>query len=201
MFLLKDQRDKMIKEPIKNVLGLKALAWNYDTKEFISPARPEFTWSPGGLQACGCARDCKGEYPEWDCSCGLYASYLLDIINDYTDTSPISPIFLVEASGKTIIHELGWRSKEMMIHAVCNSQVFSGLSIDRPHFDAATAQAADYFQVPIFDMDTMLVMMDLFNTVKLEYYKPVSDAIKEMDRATVLSLCEQYMKTESQENK
>jgi hypothetical protein len=189
----------MIKDPIKNVLGLKALAWDYKNEQFISPARPDFTWSPGGLQSCGCSRNCGGEYPEWDCTCGLYASYILDIVNDYTDTSPISPIFLVEASGKTVIHELGWRSREMTIHGVCNPEVFTGLSIDRPHFSAATAQAADYFQVPVFPLETIQVMMDLFNCVKLEYYVPVSDALKDVSREVIVMMCEEYMAKESQE--
>lgn len=153
---------------IENILGLKALAWDYQTRTFVSPARPDFIWSRAGLQVAGCeARGCKIDIiPNPECSCGMYAAYDIDIINEYTDTSPISPIFLVEASGKTVIHEEGWRSKEMTIHMVTVPEDAT------PRLHLIAAQAADYFQVPVYSLEVVTLVMDLQNIIQLPYYVP-----------------------------
>ena len=177
----------MIKEPITNILGLKALAWDYNKGIFISPARPDFVWSPGGLQASVCGRGYNHKAPDPECSCGLYAAYTLDIIDDYTGKSPISPIFLVEASGRTIIHDFGWRSAEMSIHLVAIPPGGEGT------LKLAAYQAADYFGINVVPLDTMILVMDFFNTAQIEYYEPQSDVLSGKTRQQILNMSRSFI--------
>lgn len=152
----------MYKEPISNVVGLKALAWDLNQNTFVSPARPLFTWSPGGLQMCNC--DKCGNTPKVTCTCGLYVTFDSDIALEYIGYSPISPIFLVEASGVTHVYSYGFRSEELTIHAVApNSEEKVAM--------LAASQASDYFRVPVTPIDSMIILMDMLNrrTLKEEY--------------------------------
>jgi hypothetical protein len=145
----------MIKEPMTNIVGLKALAYNLETGTFVSPARPEFIWSPGGLQMSECPK-CKNE-PKAECTCGLYVTFDTEIALEYINYSPISPIFLVEASGPTHIYSEGFRSKELTVHAVAPNS-------DDAWSKLAASQAGDYFGVSIQELETLLILMDIHNT-------------------------------------
>lgn len=179
----------MYKEPVSNVLGLKALAWDLDNHTFVSPARPQFLWSPGGLQMCFC--DSCGNNPRASCTCGLYATFNLDIALEYIHYSLISPIFLVEASGTTHLYSDGFRSAEMSIHAVAPNS-------EEPESKLSASQARDYFQIPVSKLDDMIVLMDMYNKNLLqEDYeartsivsklstKALSDLIKSIEKAKV----------------
>lgn len=170
----------MYKEPVANVVGLKALAWDLNQNTFVSPARPSFTWSPGGLQMCNCEK--CGNEPKATCTCGLYATFDLDIALEYIEYSPISPIFLTEASGVTHIYSYGFRSEELTIHAVApNSEERVAM--------LAASQASDYFQVPVTPIDSMIILMDLLNRRTLrEEYVARSKIVSGMDNAQVFSL-------------
>jgi hypothetical protein len=177
----------MIKTQIENILGLKALAWDYERRQFISPARPDFVWSPGGLQASVCANGYKHSVPDRNCTCGLYASYDIHIIDEYTGTSPVSPIFLVEPSGHTIIHEYGFRSAEMTIQMVA-------VPGDRKQgtLYLAAQQAADYFQIDVVPMEQMLIMMDIFNTFQMSYYYARSSQLRGVSRENILKVAKEF---------
>jgi hypothetical protein len=174
----------MIKTPIENCVGLKALAWDFDKRTFISPAQPEFIWSPGGLQACKCRlnSDPKHIPPEWNCTCGLYATFDVAIAEEYVNKSVISPIFLVEPSGTTILYTKGFRSAEMTIQMVA-----------LPPWSNATTkfackQAADYFQISVVPLETLVITMDFINCWKLDFYKARSTELRYMKREKIVEL-------------
>lgn len=144
----------MIKEPLQNIVGLKALAWNIERQTFVSPARPEFIWSPGGLQMAECDR-CKHE-PKEDCTCGLYTTFDINVALEYIYHSLISPIFLVEASGITHLYSDGFRSQELTIHSVAPNA-------NEAQAKLAASQAGDYFQVPVIGLNSLIILMDLHN--------------------------------------
>jgi len=178
-------------DPVKNTLGLKALAWDYRKGIFVSPARPEFVWSPGGLQASTCGRGYDHKVPELTCTCGLYASYNINIINEYTDTSPISPIFLVEASGRSIRHEYGFRSAEMTIRMVALPTASEGV------LKLAAYQAADYFKVELRPLADLTLLMDLHNMYLYQShevpYRPFSDSLRKIPYESLLEQVNQRM--------
>jgi hypothetical protein len=153
-----------IYQAIEYELGLKALAWDYSQGQFISPARPEFTWDKGGLKVAGCAHGYGHEAPDWDCTCGLFCAWDLNVVYEYIHRSPVSPVFLCEASGKTIIHDMGWRAEELSIIAVMGS--FQSSVIEK----LAAHQASDYFQVPVLDKPAVVFLMDIVNMVLVEHY-------------------------------
>jgi len=152
----------MIREPMTNLVGLKALAYNLQTGTFISPARPEFIWSPGGLQMSECKK--CGNDPREECTCGLYVTFDINIALEYIDFSPISPIFLVEASGTTHIYSDGFRARELTVHAVAPNS-------DDAWSKLAASQAGDYFGVPVQELETLLIAMDIHN-IKQQFFDP-----------------------------
>ena len=163
----------MHKEPISSIVGLKALAWDFNNSVFTSPARPEFIWSPGGLQMCECPK-CGGE-PKQNCTCGLYATFKFGVAMEYTQESIISPIFLTEASGVTHVYSEGFRSEELTIHAVSpiNDSALAKL---------CASQAADYFGIKIVpDYRVLWFFMDVLNlyTCK-DTYVPALEATKSL---------------------
>lgn len=177
----------MYKEPISYLVGLKALAWDLEQTTFVSPARPQFTWSPGGLQMCTCPK--CGDEPHSLCTCGLYATFDLSIALEYIGYSPISPIFLVEASGITHVYSDGFRSQELSIHAVAPNDSQSSVA------KLATSQASNYFQVPLVnDVNSMILLMELFNKKNLgDDYRPRNEFVKSMPIPAIEKLLSQRM--------
>jgi hypothetical protein len=188
---------------IENILGLKALAWDFDKGRFISPAAKDFTWHPNGLVVAQCRNHCQPEnIPGESCTCGMYASYSIHVVAEYTVRWPIAPVFLVEASGKTIFYSAGWRSKEMTLTAVAPyfryQETFRKLSsyIDpgMSQAFAAAHQAADHFQIPyVDDIITLQTIMDLWNVCIRPGYKPFTDAFKDMQKEQILSIARERL--------
>lgn len=179
----------MYKEPISNVLGLKALAWDLDNHTFVSPARPQFLWSPGGLQMCFCEK--CGNSPKDTCTCGLYATFDIKIALEYIHYSVISPIFLVEASGTVHLYSDGFRSAEMSIHAVAPNTDSAGARL-------AASQARDYFQIPASKLDDMIMLMDMYNKNLLkEDYQAKTELVTKLPLEMLSSLISNMEKSES----
>lgn len=177
-------------DSLENVLGLKALAWDYEQGCFVSPQQNKFTWSRGGLVQGTCSKNSSHKYPEENCICGLYATFSKNILYEYLYRSPLSPVFLVEASGITIIHENGYRSEEMTIKGVS--------PVDTETVGIATAnlaawQASEYFGLgkPI-SIDVAFRVMDLWNKAHLKWYEGVTDEVMNMPRQKVLELLASY---------
>lgn len=178
----------MIKEPMENIVGLKALAWDRSGNIFTSPARPAFIWSPGGLQMSDCP-NC-GHTPKEDCSCGLYATYNYKIALEYTSSSFISPIFLVEASGITHLYSDGFRCQEMTIHAVAPNT-------DSKASEYSASQAADYFGVQVvYSLEVLTLMQDFHDFLKYpEIYDHCrSTILKGKSYDEVLEISKSYKK-------
>lgn len=161
-------------QALENVLGLKALAWDYHKRTFVSPACRDFVWTQGGLTASKCGLGKNHKVPDWDCTCGLYAVFDISIAEEYINGSPISPIFMVEASGVTIIHDFGYRSEEMTVRWVLKPTIQDTI------LEMASFQAADYFDVEMIDTATAILIMDIWNvkheeSLKGDMYVPEKD--------------------------
>jgi len=149
---------------IQNAIGLKTISWDSEKKQFISPARPDFTWSHEGLQIAKCTVFPKHDAPVDICSCGLYATFLWNIAKNY-DRRYLNVMLLVEAGGRTVLHEYGFRSQQMRFIGA----IKQGESL----FDLAAYQAADFYELPIFDRTTALIIMDIQNVHLMDWYQPV----------------------------
>lgn len=172
----------MIKEPITNLVGLKALAWDIERQIFVSPARPEFVWSKGGLQMSQCPK-CGNNNPQENCTCGLYATFDVHIALEYIHYSIISPIFLVEASGDTFLHECGYRCGELTLHGVAPN-------CDEYAAKLAASQASDYFQVQPMSLEKMLIIQDIVNRTLIPEYYCRTDLIKGLSTEVLKELME-----------
>lgn len=175
-----------LKMPLEHELALKAVAWDYTKGTFVSPSVASFSWSKDGLESAECVRGCDNEdIPTEHCSCGLYATYRLDTLIVYVNRSDISPLLLVEASGRTIVYEHGIRSYQLTVRAVMRwpEQLIRTARPDQKRLDAITAaQASDYFDVPIVDWEVGTMIMDLWN-IKLnpdwqEWYQPETPQLR-----------------------
>lgn len=181
----------MIKEPMQNIVGLKALAWDIERATFVSPARPEFVWSPGGLQMGECTR--CGHEPKENCSCGLYTTFDINIALEYIHYSLISPIFLVEASGITHLYSDGFRSQELTIHAVAPNS-------DTAESRLAASQAADYFQIPVTNLGSLIIAMDLHDKpLLLNDYQLRSNELKEQPYGVIDHLIQEMRKAKNEQ--
>jgi hypothetical protein len=78
---------------------------------------PEGEWSPGRLMRACCNKDHKGGVPDPDCTCGIYATTDLSIVNSYlTDDAPV--VGVVELGGRTIPAAQGYRAEAARVAAV-----------------------------------------------------------------------------------
>ena len=162
---MNDQSNNKINE-ITNPLALKSIGWNPTRHKFVSPSVQGFTWSNDHLEAAECPVDKEHKPPEGNCSCGLYATYDLWLAKAYNiEESFLNVMLLVEASGKTCMHELGYRTEEMRIVAAL-------LMNNRDNYpNIAAHQAADYFSVPILSVIAGVRVMNTMNAVILPYYQ------------------------------
>lgn len=171
-----------IYQAVENVLALKALAWDYQKAAFVSPSVQGFVWARGGLQAASC--DMGHRVPDPGCTCGIYATYDIQLARLYTAASHISPIFLVEASGRTILYTGGFRTEELTVVQVAENE---------PTFMArmVAAQAADYFSVQVVPLDQMIITMDLFNIMRLgDRYQVRSNDLRGMNQGEIRKMIE-----------
>lgn len=165
---------------INNVLGLKMISWDSVKGEFISPARPDFTWDDQGIKSAKCTKDPRHKPPEANCTCGIYATYKLEIAEDY-QRRILNVLMLVEAGGKTAIYTEGWRSEQLRFLAVID------FNPNDRQLHLAANQAADYYGLQILPLDASLIIMDIFNTHLLPYYES-----KCIPRKTALALWRNY---------
>jgi len=165
--------------PITNIVGLRALAWNYEMGKFSSPTRREFIWE-NGIAIAKCYK-CEGtldgkevsDIPGDTCSCGIYATFQEWTARGYTGNSEVSPIFLIQAFGKTQIPTVnftGFRTAKAQAMAVGyqdahykNSETISE--------KLAAYQASDVLHIPVIKIDILNLMMDILNlTNEVEGY-------------------------------
>lgn len=205
-------------DQLEGELSLKAIAWDFDQNKFVSPSRKQFVWRDDGLESAECVKGCKDEdIPGDNCTCGLYSTFRWNIIQKgYTKESLISPVLLVEAVGKTQLHDDGTRSYQQAMRAVIATwgdrliESVTGEPIRlvwgeyaEARMRGAAHQAADYFHVPVLDMEVATVVMDLWN-IHLNAmwgfenegefgYIPESQTIKKMKPGEVEILSQQYL--------
>lgn len=165
--------------PITNIVGLRALAWNYEKGKFSSPTRREFIWE-NGVAIAKCYK-CEGtlegkevnDIPGDTCSCGIYATFLECTARGYTQNSEVSPIFLIQAFGKTQIPTVnftGFRTAKAQAMAVGYHDYGyrqNGTITEK----MAAYQASDVLHIPAIRMDVVILMMDILNlTNEVENY-------------------------------
>lgn len=148
---------------IQNVLALKTISWDSHGHKFISPSRSDFIWDQNGLATAYCS-DHTHMPPGEFCSCGIYATFSWKIAKLY-DRRYLNVMLVVEAGGKTILHEYGFRSEQLRFVAAIRQE--------DPVFKLATMQAADYYNIPIVNKYTGLSIMDMQNVHLLHWYEPV----------------------------
>lgn len=136
---------------------MKAIAWDYKTSKFQSPSSSQFKWTREGLESAECTR-CGENLPEKECSCGLYATFRWDEATGYRYNSPISPILLFEASGKSQFYQDVIRAKQLAPRWVIMDARYNDTFLTM-----ATFQARDYFNVPIISKSVAISIMDLWN--------------------------------------
>jgi hypothetical protein len=206
-------------DQLEGELSLKAIAWDFDQGKFVSPSYSGFVWERDGIESAECNKGCEDiDIPGDDCTCGLYSTFRWNIIaKGYTAKSQISPVVLVEAIGKTVLHDDGIRSYQQGIRAVINT--WRGKQLEKyggfksiysagnlvSAVQASAHQASDYFQIPILDFDVATVVMDLWNIhLNAQWghedddtfgYVPESETVKKMKAEEVEILSQQYLPT------
>jgi hypothetical protein len=186
-------------EPIIGPLGLKALSWNNNIGQFVSPAshwkdapiglsQDKFIWGLVMKAYCENGHD-PDDIPHDNCRCGLYCAYSMRIIEQYMGYSPISPIFLVEGSSNFQPYEWGYISGEMQIRAVALTEYANGIG------KAAAYQAVDWYGIPLLDIESMTILMDLHNATAtwdrkplLPNYKVQSPELSRMSHQEILEV-------------
>lgn len=104
---------------------------------------PQGEWRPGQLMVAQCLRDKKHEsgVPDPDCTCGIYATTDLEVVNDYLcNEAPV--LGIVELGGRTIPATQGYRAEAGRVAAL--------LLIERIFTEdhAVLARIADRYNVP-----------------------------------------------------
>lgn len=171
-----------VHDPLTNPIGLKALAWSYEDGCFVSPWAADFKWNEAGLQASGCQKLDKSsnpfamaealqhkKIPDENCTCGLYTAYAFSLAYEYTYRGIVSPVFIMETSGKTIFHSLGFRSEELLIRAVVRK--IGTNAEDVMKYNLVVKQAARYFDIPILGEGAAEKTVDLWNTFHPELHE------------------------------
>jgi hypothetical protein len=105
---------------------------------------------------------------------------------EYTRASPVSPILLVEAAGKTILYTDGFRSKQALVRAVL---VMGSMGVNR----MIAAQAADFFKVPVLSQGIAINAMDLWNWYKNPWYTPSNENIACLGRESAIEYLANYL--------
>lgn len=148
---------------IQNPLALKTISWDTQKQKFISPARPDFIWNQDGLAEAQCTKFTHAP-PDEFCTCGIYATFDWGIAKNY-DRRYLNVMLLVEAGGKTILHDYGFRAEQI--------RFIGAIRQDEPVYRLATMQAADFYNIPIMEKSTALAIMDIQNCHILDWYQPV----------------------------
>jgi hypothetical protein len=78
---------------------------------------PEGEWRPKQLMGARCLRRKDHAVPDPDCTCGVYATTDLDVVNDYLN--PESPVLgIVELGGHTVPAPQGYRAEAARVAAL-----------------------------------------------------------------------------------
>lgn len=89
---------------------------------------------------------------------------------------------MIEASGKTILYDNGFRSEQASVRAVIDLG-----SMPIVH------QAMEYFSVPKIDFSMALSAVDMWNWYLNAWYEPEDILLKEMGRARVVTMVAKYL--------
>jgi len=153
------------------MLGIKALMWDPDLNLPVSPLqgtpwtsnRMTGTCTPEGPEG-------KDAYlhtaPDPDCNCGIHALRAFFWLSEYTGNEIpylTNDLFtcLLEASGKIILHDYGWRSEIVTVLGVGPSP---GLfPIEQPGM-----MATKYFGVPFYTLDEIISELGKYPYLRFE---------------------------------
>jgi len=147
------------------MLGVKVLIWKphlpFPTSPLLGTAWP----SPSVAARCNLHSAKRGnpfkqDAPVEECNCGVHALSALWMLQYYIygvvqvnaeQESHQMFVCLLEASGKVILHETGWRAAAVDVIGVCS---FPQELPDRQAFHLAY-QAASHFNVPILNFSEL----------------------------------------------
>jgi hypothetical protein len=182
---------------LEHELGLKAITWVPERNRFESMADNDFIWEEDGLVNTGC-RTFKtvkwlggivAEHNMERCFCGIYATFRKGILMSYQGMDARRPVILIEASGKTILYEDGFRAEQAAVRAIVQ-------------FGAPMPvlwQARDYFKVPIIELSMALSAMDIWNWFLNTWYKPEDPVILDTGRDNIIDMVSRYLGKSSME--
>jgi hypothetical protein len=154
-----DEETKKGRDVVGTALGLRV--WRYDRSMGVlcsvnagQPARhttwiatamasPEGEWSPGVLTHARCSRSVHEDgVPDPRCSCGIYATTSVSVVNDYL--SPEAPVLgVVELGGRIIPGSQGYRAQAARVAAVLQIDAMFTL----PY--GVLGRIADRYRVPL----------------------------------------------------
>jgi len=143
------------------MIGIKALAWNDEGGFALSPDA-ETPWMTRHMHA-----TCLGEMrapglcgghqaPDPNCNCGIHGMFCFGYLLEYLSHPNIDffghyrdRLFtaMLEASGKTIVDEFGWRAETAGIIGVTFSPDIAA-SLCK---ESVPGRAADFYEVPFLD--------------------------------------------------
>jgi len=153
-----DEETKKGRDVVCTALGLRI--WRYDRSMGVlcsvnagQPARhttwiakamasPDGEWSPGRLMLASCSRSVhENGVPDPHCSCGLYATTDVSVVNKYL--APEAPVLgIVELGGRTIPATQGYRAEAARVAAILLIDEMFTLS------HATLKKIAEHYKVP-----------------------------------------------------
>jgi hypothetical protein len=155
-----------MKESENYLLGLKAVIWDQNRGCFRSPSMQSFVWDRLGWAQAKCKRE--GHVPpEAGCTCGIYATNTVKILNNYM-TNLNAVAVLAAACGETEVWSGGFHSGAAQVVAVVGgwraslpngSQDFVNFSVGRE--EQVTMIAAEYFAVDVAPLPVALEMIKM----------------------------------------
>ena len=159
---------------VKAPLAMRYMKWDWENNYLVSPSFP-MPWARPVVWA-----DCKAhrcsyveppydpeEFPEWpartlepdwECSCGIYATTKRRIAEYYNEEDEAFTWFLCEPLGEYLIYTAGWRAAGAQIIAVIDHvEDQSQAGIKLAHL--TQAKASQLFQVPIIGFEVAQAMI------------------------------------------
>jgi hypothetical protein len=139
----------------ESLLGFRVWRWHEPTLTLISVTRgavpkrqprmrallaaPEGAWPHDKPLVAECTKDHPA--PDPDCTCGIYATYDIDVITGYIREAPI--LGLVAAGGTTVPGDNGFRAQEVRV--ACLFAIAEEFTTARRQL----ARLADHYRVPV----------------------------------------------------